>query len=49
MAERLLADVLGTRGMLIHEKACKFGHLLDRGLDKSICTLLVHPKIGPLS
>jgi len=47
LAERLLADVLGTRGMLIHEKACKFEHLLDRGLDESICTLLGHPKICP--
>ncbi len=47
LAERLLADVLGTRDMLIHEKACKFEHLLDRGLDKSICILLGHPKVCP--
>ena len=47
LAERLLADVLGTRDMLIHEKACKFEHLLDRGLDESICNLLGHPKICP--
>ncbi len=47
LAERLLADVLGTRDMLLHEKACKFEHLLDRGLDESICTLLGHPKICP--
>ena len=47
LAERLLADVLGTGDMLIHEKACKFEHLLDRGLDKSICTLLGHPKVCP--
>ncbi len=47
LAERLLADVLGARDMLIHEKACKFEHLLDRGLDESICTLLGHPKICP--
>ncbi len=47
LAERLLADVLGTRDMLIHEKACKFEHLLDRGLDESICSLLGHPKICP--
>ena len=33
LAERLLADVLGTRDIIIHEKACKFEHLLDRGLD----------------
>ncbi len=47
LAERLLADVLGTRDMLVHEKACKFEHLLDRGLDESICSLLGHPKICP--
>ncbi len=47
LAERLLADVLGTGGMLMHEKACKFEHLLDRGLDESICSLLGHPKICP--
>ncbi len=47
LAERLLADVLGTRDVLIHEKACKFEHLLDRGLDESICILLGHPKICP--
>ena len=47
LAERLLADVLGTRDVLIHEKACKFEHLLDRGLDESICSLLGHPKVCP--
>ncbi len=47
LAERLLADVLGTGGMLMHEKACKFEHLLDRGLDESICSLLGHPRICP--
>ena len=47
LAERLLTDVLGTKDTLIHEKACKFEHLLDRGLDESICTLLGHPKICP--
>ncbi len=47
LAERLLTDVLGARDMLIHEKACKFEHLLDRGLDENICILLGHPKICP--
>ena len=47
LAERLLADVLGTRDKLMHEKACKFEHLLDRGLDESICSLLGHPKVCP--
>ncbi len=47
LAERLLADVLGAGGALMHEKACKLEHLLDRGLDESICSLLGHPKICP--
>ncbi len=47
LAERLLADILGTGDVLIHEKACKFEHLLDRGLDESICSLLGHPKVCP--
>lgn len=47
LAERLLADVLGTSDRLMHEKACKFEHLLDRGLDESICSLLGHPKVCP--
>jgi DtxR family Mn-dependent transcriptional regulator len=49
LAERLLSDVLGTGDMLIHEKACKFEHLLDRGLDENICILLGHPKVCPHS
>ena len=47
LAERLLVDILGTGDMLVHEKACKFEHLLDRGLDESICILLGHPKVCP--
>ncbi|MFH1141166.1 MAG: metal-dependent transcriptional regulator [Chloroflexota bacterium] len=47
LGERLLADVLDTKGELLHDKACKFEHLLDRGLDESICVLLGHPKVCP--
>ena len=47
LAERLLADVLDTHGTLLHEKACKFEHLLDKGLDDAICTLLGHPRVCP--
>ena len=47
LAERLLTDVLGTGDSLIHERACKFEHILDRGLDESICSLLGHPKVCP--
>ena len=47
LAERLLADVLDTHDALLHEKACKFEHLLDKGLDDAICTLLGHPRVCP--
>ena len=47
LAERLLADILGTADTLLHEKACKFEHILYRGLDESICILLGHPKVCP--
>lgn len=48
LAERLLVDVLDTReDELTHDKACKFEHLLDRGLDESICILLGHPRVCP--
>lgn len=47
LAERLLADVLDTSITIMDEKACKFEHILDLGLDDSICTLLGHPKICP--
>ena len=47
LAERLLTDVLGARDALMHETACRFEHLLDRGLDDSICTLLGHPRVCP--
>ena len=47
LAERLLHDVLGSREDIMHEKACRFEHLLDRGLDENICTLLGHPRVCP--
>jgi DtxR family Mn-dependent transcriptional regulator len=47
LSERLLVDVINTSEPIIHEKACKFEHIIDRGLDESICTLLGHPKICP--
>ena len=49
LAERLLVDVLGTKDgdIFTEEKACKFEHLLDRGLDENICCLLGHPKVCP--
>jgi len=47
LAERLLYDVLGSEESVMHEAACKFEHLLDRGLDDNICTLLGHPRVCP--
>ena len=47
LAERLLADVLDTADILLDEKACKFEHILDDGLDDAICTLLGHPPVCP--
>ncbi len=47
LAERLLADVLYVTGPLATETACQFEHLLRRGLDDAICTLLGHPRVCP--
>lgn len=47
LAERLLSDVLDVKKRLIHQTSCKFEHLLHKGIDDSICTLLGHPKTCP--
>lgn len=47
LAERLLSDVLAPGATLLDERACKFEHMLDRGLEESICNLLGHPRICP--
>lgn len=47
LAERLMADVLDIKKKLIHETSCKFEHLLHKGLDENVCTLLGHPKTCP--
>lgn len=47
LAERLLVDVLDIKKKLVHQPSCKFEHLLHKGLDDSICTLLGHPKTCP--
>ncbi len=47
LAERLLADVLDLRGGMAEETACKFEHLLHRGVEERICTLLGHPESCP--
>jgi len=47
LAERLLADVLALGDQLASEAACRFEHLLRRGIDDRICTLLGHPRVCP--
>ncbi len=47
LAERLFADVLDVKGRSIHENSCKLEHMLHKGLDENICTLLGHPKTCP--
>lgn len=47
LAERLFVDILDVKKKLVHETSCKFEHLLHKGLDENICTLLGHPKRCP--
>lgn len=47
LAERLLADVFDEKNKFLHKTSCKFEHLLHKGLEKNICTLLGHPKTCP--
>jgi DtxR family Mn-dependent transcriptional regulator len=47
LAERLMADVLDVKGESVHENSCKMEHMLHKGLDENICTLLGHPATCP--
>lgn len=47
LAERLLVDVLHLGEPVATETACKFEHLLRKGIDDEICTLLGHPRVCP--
>jgi DtxR family transcriptional regulator, Mn-dependent transcriptional regulator len=47
LAERLFTDVLAVEGELSEESACRFEHMLHRGIDEKICTLLGHPRVCP--
>jgi DtxR family Mn-dependent transcriptional regulator len=47
LAECLLKDVLNVQGDRMDEDACGFEHILQRGLDDKICTLLGHPRTCP--
>lgn len=47
LAERLFVDIFDIKSKLVHEASCKFEHLLHRGIEEHICTLLGHPKSCP--
>ena len=47
LSERLLADVFQMQGQNIHEAGCKLEHILKKGLEDKICTLLGHPRTCP--
>ena len=47
LAERLLVDVLDVGEELVHQTACRFEHIIRKGIDDRICTLLGHPKFCP--
>lgn len=47
LAERLLTDVLNTKEACVHRSACEFEHILHRGIDENVCTLLGHPRFCP--
>ncbi len=47
LAERLMADVFVIKGKKVHETSCRFEHLLHKGIEENICTLLGHPRTCP--
>jgi DtxR family Mn-dependent transcriptional regulator len=47
LAERLLVDVLDIEEDLVEEVACKFEHVIQKGVEDSICVLLGHPRVCP--
>jgi DtxR family Mn-dependent transcriptional regulator len=47
LAERLLTDLLDVGHESLNEFACQFEHILYKGIDDKICTLLGHPKLCP--
>ncbi len=47
LAERLLVDVLEAKEESVEAIACEFEHVLPKGINNSICTLLGHPRLCP--
>jgi DtxR family Mn-dependent transcriptional regulator len=42
-----MVDVLDLKKSIMEDNACRFEHLLHKDVEKSICTLLGHPKFCP--
>lgn len=47
LAERLLVDLLDIKKDRAHDPGCIMEHVLRKGLDENVCTLLGHPKHCP--
>ena len=47
LAERLMMDILNIRGEDGDYQACQFEHLLKKGVDVKVCTMLNHPQTCP--
>jgi len=47
LAERLLVDVLEIAGEAVDSIACEFEHIISPEVERSVCTLLGHPKVCP--
>jgi len=47
LAERLLADLMGTDPHSVEEDACILEHSLKAGLAEKVCTFLGHPSVCP--
>ncbi len=47
LAERLFTDVFYIKKQDMNEVSCKFEHLLHKGLEDTVCTILGHPKVCP--
>jgi DtxR family Mn-dependent transcriptional regulator len=47
LAERLMVDVLAIGEEDFCETGCRFEHLLQEGVEESVCTLLGHPVVCP--
>lgn len=47
LAERLMMDILNIRGEDGNYQACQFEHLLKKGVEVKVCTMLNHPQTCP--